>query len=95
MKREVHIACDFTNPGDLAQRLGRRSEFHSGTGCDVDLYNAYTREHVQVRRKRLEHGQSFISVGSDHPGNLFEAVLGEVVYSLSQQGGGLTIRRSD
>lgn len=95
MKREVHIVADFSNPIDLAQQLGRWSEFHSGAGCEVDLYNAYTHEHVRVRHRSREDELSFVSVVSEQPGKLFEAVLGEVIYSLSQHSDDLTVRRCD
>jgi len=93
LRREVHIVCDFSNPTDLAQQLGKWSEFQSGAGYDVDLYNVHTREHVQVRHMNREHELSFISVVSEQPGKLFEAVLGNVIYSLSQHSDILMVRR--
>lgn len=91
VKREVHIASDCSNPPDLAQRLGKRSEFKSGTCYEVDLYNSFTCEHVQVRHLISEHVPTFISVISDQPGNLFNAVLGEIIFLLSQHSNSLTV----
>ena len=95
LKREVHITSDIPEPTDLAQQLGKWSEFQSEAGHQVDLYNAYTHEHVQVRHMNRKDAPSFVSVTSEQPGNLFKAVLGEVIYSLSQQSDNLMVRRSD
>lgn len=57
----------------------------------VDLYNSFTREHVQVRHMNSEHASTFVSVISDQPGNLFNTVLGEVIFLLSQTSNNLTV----
>lgn len=94
LKREVQIASDLSKPTDLAQLLGRWSEFQSGACHEVDLFNAYTGEQVQVRHMNREHSHSFVLVTSEQPGTLFKAVLGEVIYSLSQQSDNLMVKRS-
>lgn len=90
-RREVHIVSDCSNPPDLAQHLGKWSEFKSGACCEVDLYNTFTREHVQVRHMNSEHSPTFILVISDQPGNLFNAVLGEIIFLLPQHSNNLTV----
>jgi hypothetical protein len=94
LKREVQIASDLSTPTDLAQLLGKWSEFQSGACHQVDLFNAYTGEQVQVRHMSAEHAHGYVLITSEHPGNLFKAVLGEIVYSLSQQSDNLLVDRS-
>ena len=95
MKREVQIASDVWVSADLAQRLGHWSEFQSGSGCDIDLYNVYTHERVQVRYKDGDNQLTVISVFSEQPGSLFDRVLGQIVFSLSCEEGNLIVKRSN
>ena len=93
VKREVRIVSDVSVATDLAQQLGHWNEFRSGSGYDVDLYNVYTHEQVQVRYIDGEDEISFVSVVSEQPGCLFDGILGEVIYALSCRDGKLIVKR--
>ena len=93
MKREVQISSYFSIPLDLAQQLGHWNEFQSGSGYNVDLYNVYTHERVQIRYVNGDDNVNFISIISEQPGFLFDGVLGEVIYSMSEHNDNLTVKR--
>ena len=95
MKREIRIESNLLVAIDLAQQLRHWNEFQSGSGYDVDLYNVYTHEHVQVRYTDGEDKLTFVSVVSEQPGCLFAGVLGEVIYFLSCQDGKLIVNRKN
>ena len=93
MRREVHIQSYFSLPTDLAGQMMSWPEYEDGSEYDVSLLNAESGERVQVRYVSADDETDYVSVCSENPGQLFDRVLGVVVYSLSQHSDTLMVHK--
>ena len=94
MGKEVIIWSYFSLPTDLASEMRDWAEFVSGKGYSVDLKSRKSGESVTVR---LYEGwdDAYVMVNSPNAGELFDRVVGRVIYALSAHTDYLQIRTSN
>jgi hypothetical protein len=82
MRKEVIIWAYFPSTTDLAGEMRNWDEFIEGDGYSVDLRSKATGEAVTVRLVG-EWEDIYVLVNSDQGDELFDRVVGKVVYALS------------
>jgi hypothetical protein len=94
MRKEVIIWSYFSLPTDLAGEMRDWLEFVEGEAYSVDLKSSVSGETVTVR---LVDGwdDAYVLVNSDDGGELFDRVVGRVVFALSAHTDYLQIRTSN
>lgn len=90
---EVLIWSYFSIPTDLANEMRSWNEFASGEDYSVDLHSGVTGETVTVRLVE-EWEDTYVLVNSSSEGELFDRVIGRVIYALSKNTDNLMIRSS-
>src|SRR5262245_4148423 len=91
----IRIDSYFSLPTDLANEMREWREFVSGEEYSVDLKDIATGEEVFVRLiEPSEEGFSpHIEIWANNPGQLFERVVGRVVFAMSAHSDNLMVAR--
>jgi hypothetical protein len=94
MQKEVIIWSYFSLPTDLAGEMRNWKEFVAGDGYSVDLKSVDSGETVTVR---FYDGwdDAYVIVNSENGGELFDRVVGRVIFALSAHTDYLQIRTSN
>jgi hypothetical protein len=94
MRKEVIIWSYFAETTDLAGEMRNWDEFTAGDGYSVDLRSKATGEAVTVRLVG-EWEDIYVLVNSEQGDELFDRVVGKVVFALSAHTDYLRIRTSN
>lgn len=92
--KEVLIWSYFSSPTNLAGEVCDWQEFVSGQEYSVDLKSITTGEKVSVRLVE-EWEDSYVLVSSPNSGELFDRVVGRVIFALSENTDYLQVRTSN
>lgn len=93
MTEQIKIVSYFSIPTDLAGEMKSWKEFVTGEDYSVDLKNAETGEIVTVRYFQEEDDFDYVIVNSNLQGELFDRVVGRVVWALSNHSDNLMLYR--
>lgn len=91
---EVIIWSYFSQPTDLASEMQNWKEFVNGEGYSVDLKSDVSGEEVTVRLIE-EWEDSYVLISSPASNELFDRVVGRVIWALSKQTDFLKVRTSN
>jgi hypothetical protein len=92
MTREVAIWSYFSKPTDLASEMQHWQEFISGEGYAVDLRDSVTGELVTIRFVE-EWEDCYVIISSPSLNELFDRVVGKVIYALAANSDYLHVKR--